>query len=261
VKNGEYECIECYEGKDEIGKMIGSYNIMVNRVRDLIEVVLKGKTERQALELAKKQAELNALQSQVNPHFMFNALESIRMKSFVNGEKETADIIGELAMHMRSTIRWEVDFVTIQDEIAFIKSYLQIQKYRFGDRLEYSLHVQKECEQLRIPKFGILTFVENSCVHGIEKKIEGGNVNVIVMKDGDKMHVEIMDNGMGMEEDKLEELRNNLENASVEQITLGGRIGIMNAFIRLKMYYQDKIECQIDSKINEGTDVYFTVSL
>lgn len=261
VKDGEYDCIDFPEGRDEIGELIRSYNIMVNRVRELIEVVLKGQTERQTLELLKNRAELHALQSQINPHFMFNALESIRMKSFVNGDVEIANIIGELALYMRSTIQWKEDFITLQEEITFIKGYLKIQKYRFGERLNFSVHVQPDCESIRIPKFGILTFVENSCIHGIEKKIEGGSIDIIIMREDMKMYVEIMDTGMGMEKDKLQEIHKKIQSATMEHLIADESIGIMNVVIRLNTYYQDRIEWLIESKLGEGTDVYFTITL
>lgn len=259
IKDGKYECIDCYEGKDEIGRMIASYNIMVNRIRELIEVVLKGKAERQKLEIARKDAELKAIQSQVNPHFIFNALESIRMKSLVNGESETAEIIGALAVHMRRKIQWDVDVVTIGDEIEFLKGYLEIQKYRFGDRLKHSLYLQEECKKYEIPRFSILSFVENSCVHGIEKKIEGGNIDIIIMSEEDRLIIEIMDNGYGMEVERLAEVQNMLEHASLEYVSQGKSIGIINTYIRLKMFFEDDVQCQIESKIEEGTDVYLSL--
>lgn len=256
---GQYECIDCYEGSDEIGHMIVSYNRMVVRIRELVEVVLKGEAERQKLQISEKQAELQALQSQVNPHFMFNTLESIRMRSLINGERETAEIVGILALHMRRTIQWSEDFPTIGEEIEFLTGYLEIQKYRFGERLNYSIHIQEECKNQRIPKFGILTFVENSCIHGIEKKIKGGNIDIIVMKDDDRINIEIMDNGAGIEKEQLEKIQQSLKEASMSKIKDGKSIGMLNAYIRLKMYYQDDAEIQIDSVLGEGTDIYMSL--
>ena len=233
--------------------------MMVLRIQELVEVVLKGKAERQKLIISKKEAELQALQSQVNPHFMFNTLESIRMKSLLNGEEGTSTIIGTLALHMRRTIGWGDDFTTIGEEIEFLKGYLEIQKYRFGDRLDYSIHVQQECEQYRIPKFSILTFVENACIHGIEKKSDGGRVDVIIMEEAGQLFIEIMDNGVGIKEDKLERINLLIKTASIEKVKEGNSIGIINSYLRLEMYYHGAVEFQIESKYSEGTEVYMVL--
>lgn len=259
LKDGKYKRIDCYEGKDEIGSLISSYNLMVLRIQELIEVVLKGKAERQKLIISKKEAELQALQSQVNPHFMFNTLESIRMKSLLNGEEETANIIGTLALHMRRTIGWGDDFTTIGEEIEFLKGYLKIQKYRFGERIDYSIHVQQECEKYRIPKFSILTFVENACIHGIEEKSDGGRIDVIIVEEVGRLLIEIMDNGVGIKDEVLDKINYLIKTASIEKVKEGNSIGIINSYLRLKMYYHGAVEFQIESKYNEGTEVYMVL--
>lgn len=124
--------------------------------------------------IARNRAELDALKRQINPHFMYNTLESIRMHSLVKNEKETADLMGRFSILLRQVTRWSSDFVTVEEEAESVWFYLDIQKSRFGKRLEYSVYVQKETEQLMIPKFSVMTFVENACIHGIEPRIEGG---------------------------------------------------------------------------------------
>lgn len=261
VEREEFERIECYEGKDEIGNLIRSYNLMVMKIKELIEVVFKKNVEKQALELSKTQAELNALQSQINPHFLFNTLESIRMRSLIKEEMETANIIGELANLMRRTIEWGEDFISIAEEMRFVDSYLNIQKYRFGDRLKFSIHVSNECKDKKIVKFGIITFVENACIHGIEGKIEGGTITVVIFSDNDNIYVDIMDNGIGMSQERLEELQKNMEESSVEMLNQVDNIGILNTYIRLNTYYKGKAVCAINSTEGEGTDVHMVFPL
>ncbi|TAH68474.1 MAG: HAMP domain-containing protein, partial [Anaerolineaceae bacterium] len=110
VEKEQFEVIDINEGEDEIGKLIRRFNLMVLRIKELIEVVFKGQAEKQSLELAKKNAELKAVQSQVNPHFLFNTLESIRMRSLLKKEEETADIIEELAILFRKSMSWGDDY-------------------------------------------------------------------------------------------------------------------------------------------------------
>ena len=256
VKEGSYEVIPGDKGIDEIGAMIHSYNLMVMRIKELIEVVFKNKEREQSLEIAKKQAELRALQSQLNPHFIFNALESIRMHSILKQETETARILESFAVLMRKNIQWNRDLVTIEEECDNVRRYLEIQKYRFGERLEFFLHVQEECQKRLIPKFIIITFVENACVHGIENSLEGGSVTVMVSEDEEFLYFEIMDQGSGMERGELEELKKMIQEADIRYIKEAEKsIGIVNTVVRMHQYYGEKVEIDINSAAQEGTEI------
>lgn len=256
MQEGVYEVIPGEKGEDEIGGMMRSYNMMALRIKELIEVVFKNKEQAQSLEIARKQAELKALQSQLNPHFIFNALESIRMHSILKQETETARILESFAVLMRKNIQWNRDFVTVREECDNVKRYLEIQKYRFGDRLEFSLHIQEECGEHLIPKFVIITFVENACVHGIEKSVAGGSITVVVSEDEEFMYFEIMDQGSGMEPEELERLRNLMQEADISYIQGTEKsIGIVNTVVRMRQYYGEAVQVDINSTVREGTEV------
>jgi two-component system sensor histidine kinase YesM len=262
VKHEKFEVITGPIGKDEIGSLTHSYNTMVLKIKNLIEIVFKGQVERQALELSKKQAELKALQSQVNPHFMFNTLETIRMRSLIKEEHETSDIIQKLALLMRQTINWGNDLVTIQDEITFVESYLVIQQYRFGEKLQFVIDVaEADILKIKIPKLTVLTFVENACIHGIEGSMNDGVVEVSFHKQNDQLHIIIRDTGIGMEEDKLALLRNLMFDPSLERLSELSSIGFMNAYIRLRMYFDDSIQVNITSERYKGTTIMIQVPL
>ena len=256
VKEGRYEVIPGDKGIDEIGAMIRSYNLMVMRIKELIEVVFKNKEREQSLEIAKKQAELKALQSQLNPHFIFNALESIRMHSILKQETETARILESFAILMRKNIQWNRDLVTIEEECDNVRRYLEIQKYRFGERLEFFLHVQEKCRKRLIPKFIIITFVENACVHGIENSLEGGSVTVMVSEDEEFLYFEIMDQGSGMEQEELEDLKKKVQEANIRYLKEAEKsIGIVNTVVRMHQYYGEEVEIDINSAAQEGTEI------
>ncbi len=243
-------------GKDELGNMIQTYNLMVRKIKELIEVDFKNKEKQQNLEISKKQAELAALQSQINPHFMFNALESIRMHSILKNETETAKILESFSVLMRKNIQWNKDFVTIQEEIDNVSRYLQIQKYRFGDRLTFSVHVQEECAQQEIPKFIIITFVENACVHGIEDSLDGGDVTVVVSSDEEYLYFEVMDSGSGMTEEELLALQEKVEHADITDIQNAKKsIGILNSVVRMRQYYGENVVIDVNSTKDEGTEI------
>ena len=261
MKYGQYETISCYEGRDEIGNLILSYNLMVERIRELIETVYRKNVEQQALELSRKQAELNALQSQMNPHFIFNVLESVRMKSLMKQEYETAGIIEKLAELFRVVIQWNKDFVTIEEELKHVRKYLDIQKYRFGDRLDFTIHIEDSCRKRKIPKFGILTFVENACVHGIAQSIKGGNITICISKDEKQLYLEIMDSGNGIGKLELDRLKQCIETASIEDVQGSQSIGILNTIVRLKLYYQGSMQVNIESTKGEGTEVCVVLPL
>lgn len=260
VENEEFSIIECNNGTDEIGKLIRSYNLMVLRIKELIEVVFKRDAEKQRLELAKKQAELKALQSQVNPHFMFNTLESIRMRSLIKGEDETAGIIENLSILLRTIINWGEDYITIEDEILFVENYLQIQKYRFGDKLSYGFCVMEDCKNIRIPKLSILSFVENSCVHGIEAVSHNTSINVTVFKDENSLFIEILDTGMGIQENKLNEIREILKDVKIEMLNKSKSTGVLNTYMRLQSYCNN-MKFEINSKLKEGTEITIQIYL
>lgn len=260
LKEGAYEVIPSQEARDEIGGMVQSYNLMVTRIKELIEVVFKNKEQAQSLEIAKKQAELHALQSQLNPHFIFNALESIRMHSILKKETETAQILESFAILMRSNIQWNEDFVTVEEECSNVRRYLEIQKYRFGERMEFFLYIQESCLQQRIPRFMVINFVENACIHGIENSLGGGSVTVMVSEDDSSLYVEIMDKGSGMEAEALESLRELVEQADVSYIQKAGKsIGIANTVVRMKQYYGEGIVIDINSTVGEGTEISIQV--
>ncbi|WP_270563990.1 sensor histidine kinase [Clostridium beijerinckii] len=261
VENEEFSTIEYNDGQDEIGKLIRSYNLMVLRIKELIEVVFKRDAEKQRLELAKKQAELKALQSQVNPHFMFNTLESIRMRSLIKGESETAEIIENLSALLRKTINWGEDYITIEDEMLFVENYLQIQKYRFGEKLTFSFYVMGDCKGIRIPKLSILSFVENACVHGIEEVSHNASINVSIFKFDSRLFIEISDTGSGMEEDQLNLIRDKLRNAEIDMLNNSKSTGVLNTYMRLQMYCNNNMQFEIDSKPKEGTDVTIQIFL
>ncbi len=261
VKKERFEVIDCLEGEDEIGNLIRSYNLMVLKIRNLIEVVFKGNAEKQALELSKKQAELKAVQSQVNPHFLFNTLETIRMRSLLKGEIETADIIGQLAILFRKSMDWGSDYSTIEDEMSFVEKYINIQRYRFGDKIKYYNYIMEECKNYKVPKLAIATFIENACIHGIETTVNDGVISLTITKNLENLFIEISDNGRGFDRKKHEEVRWMIEHADSKMLYEAKSTGILNAFLRFKMYCDGNISFNIDSKLGNGTDIMIQIPL
>lgn len=262
VEKGIFERININEGKDEIGDLIRSYNFMVVKIDELLGEVYKKEREQQKIELAKTKAELNALQSQVNPHFLYNTLDSIRMRNLLNGDRESATVINELAQLFRRMTKWSDSyFVTVEEELAYVQRYLTIQKYRFVDRLNFSIYVEEECKAHYIPKMLILTFVENACIHGIEKKKNGGEISIIVSTQKKAIYIEILDSGVGMDAKRLRKIREALEKNDVTTSNWEESTGILNAYLRIKMHYQEEGELEIESQNYTGTEVYIKLPI
>jgi two-component system sensor histidine kinase YesM len=249
------------EGSDEIALLARNYNNMAGRINYLIDTVYKHQLRESESIMARQKAELLALQSQINPHFLFNALESIRMHSIIKHEQETARMIENLAVIQRQYVEWDSDIVRINDEMNFVTAYLDIQSYRFGDRLSYSIDIEDNVRDVEIPKLSIVTFVENACIHGVEPK--ASNCWIFVrsyIRDG-FIYIEIEDTGIGMEEDEIASLSEKMNNASIDMLKEGTRVGIINACLRLKMYAGEGILFDVSSEEAVGTIITIKIPL
>ena len=240
--------------------------LILNLIMSIIFVKLgnmlqEGKIKEQEMDIARQNAELLALHSQNNPHFLFNALESIRMYSLLQGEDEIAEMIENLAIIERKNADWNEDETTVCDEMVFVEAYLMLQQYRFGNRLSYEIDVEEEYKNVRIPRLTIVTFVENACVHGIEGKSSPGWIFVSVKKSGEYMLIEVEDTGGGMSEEELSTLKDKMDNASLDKLKTKGRIGIVNACLRLKMFSDNSVRFEVDSEKGIGTTVSVYIPL
>lgn len=251
--------IENIHGNDEIGSLMSSYNKMAEKINTLIQIVYKNKIKEQEMTVARQRAELLALRSQINPHFLFNTLESIRMHSILKKEYVTAGMIEKLAVLERQYVDWGADFASVEEETELVKAYLGIQKYRFGDRIAYEIDIEDKCKNMIIPKLSVVTFVENACVHGIESKTVTGWIFVrIYLKDG-FMYIEVEDTGKGMDEEAMEQLLWKMRNASIRLLQGKERAGIINACLRLKMQTNDEAVFELDGEEGAGLIVQIKI--
>lgn len=256
---GKLEEIRGIQGTDEIAVLMRNYNNMVQENNDLIETVYKSRLKQQEINIARQKAELLALHGQINPHFLFNVLENIRMRSVLKKEYETAEMIEQLSIMERQYVEWGTDLLPIQEEQKFVEAYLKLQKYRFGNRLSYTIEVEEGCEAYKIPKLSLVTFVENACVHGIEDKAAQCWIFVRVYQKQDELYMEIEDTGSGMPEVYLSILREKMEHASIEMLKQKGSVGMVNACLRLKMYTEERVKFVLESEEHVGTMVTISI--
>ncbi|MDE6363353.1 MAG: histidine kinase [Lachnospiraceae bacterium] len=259
VGDEELSRIDEISGSDEISRLMENYNRMAVRTNDLIQTVYKDRIKEQEMDIARQNAELLALHSQINPHFLFNALESIRMHCILRNEPEIAEMVEKLAIMERQNVDWATDTVEIRKEMEFVEAYLGLQKYRFGDRLSYELDVDADCLDIMIPKLTVVTFVENACIHGIESKTAQGWIFVRIYKEktetATKLYIEVEDTGSGMEEEERQRLLEMMQSASIDRLKEKGRVGIVNACLRLKMVTDNQVKFALDSETGIGTIV------
>lgn len=256
---GKLEEIQGIQGTDEIAVLMRNYNSMVQENNDLIETVYKSRLKQQEINIARQKAELFALHGQINPHFLFNVLENIRMRSVLKQEYETAEMIEQLSIMERQYVEWGTDLLPIQEERKFVEAYLKLQKYRFGNRLSYTIEVEEGCEDYKIPKLSLVTFVENACVHGIEDKAAQCWIFVRVSQKQEELYMEIEDTGSGMPEEYLSILKEKMEHASIEMLKQKGSVGMVNACLRLKMYTEEKVKFVLESEEHVGTMVTISI--
>ncbi len=255
VDVNELKSLPQVKGKDEIGALMASYNRMAGRMNELIQTVYKNRLKSQEIDIARQKAELLALNSQINPHFLFNALESIRMHSVLKHEFETADMVQKLALVERQNVDWGNDYVRILDEVKIIEAYLELQKYRFGAKLTYEIIVDEECNAYRIPKLTLVTFVENACVHGMESKTSSSWIFLRIYREREMLVIEVEDTGSGMPQEQCRQFVEEMSQVSIEMLKENRHVGMLNAALRLKMFTDGGVRFEMDSEVGAGTMV------
>jgi two-component system sensor histidine kinase YesM len=228
---------------------------MLDRMDGLAEENLKNHLDMYELEISKKQAELIALRSQINPHFLYNTLECIR--SIALSENITS--IQEIAVAMASIFRYSIkgaDTVLVSDEIAVIRDYFKVISIRHNGCYKLVVDIPKEMHSCLIPKMILQPIVENSIGHGLSRKTRG-TVWVSGAYCEKSMQFEIRDNGVAMEREELEILRETLSNASV--LDEQHKIGLLNICQRLRFAYGDSFQMEVFSEKSTGTSVRITL--
>ncbi|MEF7440534.1 sensor histidine kinase [Paenibacillus lautus] len=244
------------DGKDEIGQLSRQFNSMVGNVNDLMNEVQESNEQKRLMEQKQNEIKFKMMASQINPHFLFNALESIRMEAHLKGETEIARIVRLLGKMMRSNLEVGSGKTTIKDEIEMVHCYLDIQKFRYEDRLKYELQVDPEANRVRIPPLIIQPLVENAVIHGMDHKEEGTSIRVRVTAGEGKLHVMTEDNGAGISLDRLQMIYGYLNDTDEKD---GGRIGLRNVHVRLQLTYGPEAGLIIYSEPGIGTRIEFSI--
>lgn len=235
---GTFDAVALVRGQDEIADLNRHFNKMVFRTNELIN-------ERYKMKLVEKNAILKALEAEINPHFLYNALQAISTKALRSKDYEAAEMIGALSMTLRYCIGGK-DIVLAREELQHIDRYLALQKARFGDRLEVELEWDESLKSLQIPKLSLQTLIENSIKHAVEKM--SGTVKITIRAAFASEHfvITVEDNGPGIPRERIQQLEA-LFQKEWEDTQESENIGLKNLNTRLKLLYGEYAELKISS--------------
>ncbi len=248
---GDFQISENSREHDEISELYEDLHIMIESIQRLITTVYEEQVQKEKLNSRQKDVEFKMLASQINPHFLYNTLETIRMKARCNGETEIEELVKMLAKIMRRNIQVGDKLVTLKSELELVDYYLKIQQYRFGERINYKIDIRCDIEFQKIMPLIIQPVVENAFVHGLETKEGEGQIRIIVEKE-DYLVIQVIDDGIGMSHKKLEEIN---ENLSDFRKLNSSNIGLNNVNQRIKLLYGADYGIKVDSEENKGTKV------
>lgn len=257
---------DCLEGELDEKKV---RNIPANipflyQISQLMEKYAALKTKKNTAQIFDKQTELTALQSQINPHFLYNTLECIRGQALLDDNIEIAKMVEALSSFFRYSISKKGNLVTLRDELANIENYMLIQRYRFNNRFSMEIIIDEEDEaayNFLVPRLIIQPVIENAIFHGLEERMEDGIVSIEVIVTDLDMIITISDNGKGIDCEELEELNNRINANDMElddknksnQINTG--IALPNINRRIRLLFGKEYGVNVYSTLGKGTDV------
>ncbi|MBQ7359549.1 MAG: histidine kinase [Lachnospiraceae bacterium] len=254
-----YDIVAEFAGEDELSDAFKDLQVMVKRIQDKDAKMYAALIKEQQLLNEQQVMEMKMLASQINPHFLYNTLESIRMQALTAGNKDVSNSIKLLGKSMRYVLEnTGTSSITLKKELDYVENYLTIQKMRFGGRVNYSLEVE---DGLDLEKYLILPLllqpvVENAILHGLEQVEENGQILIRVTKQDEYLRISIRDNGCGMDEEALKALRDKIKE---QKIDTSSSIGLSNINRRIKLCYGETYGMKIDSQLGEGTTIELTL--
>ncbi|MBE2237366.1 MAG: sensor histidine kinase [Caldilineaceae bacterium] len=253
IAREDLEPLVTSDNVDEITELGMSFNILVGKVRQLVAAKVQ---EQENLQ----KAELRVLQAQINPHFLYNTLDTIIWMAESKRTAQVVELVRALSRFFRISLSKGKDWITVGEEFEHVSSYLAIQKIRYRDILDYQIDIDDAMLSATILKLMLQPLVENALYHGIKNKRTGGTIVVRGRCDGDALlHVAVTDNGMGMTPERLAEVRNSLTRDVL--VTREGGYGLINVNQRIRLYYGQRYGLTLDSEYGAGTSVSLSIPL
>lgn len=255
ITKNDLQVLMTSDNVDEITELGLSFNIMIGKIRELLEAKIR---EQENL----KKAELRTLQAQINPHFLYNTLDTIIWMAEAHKTAEVIEIVRALSSFFRIALSKGQDWITIHQEIEHVRSYLTIQKMRYRDILDYKIEVDDDILDGTILKLTLQPLVENALYHGIKNKRNGGTITVRARRtDQNVVLLEVQDNGVGFTAYKLAQIQAEIDSDSDEIAIKESGFGLENVNKRIKLFYGKQYGLHISSQYLEGTRVTVTIPL
>ena len=250
VAGGNFAIRIPIDRSDEVGQMAEHFNVLIAKINGLIDDVYKK-------EIAHRNARIKALQYQINPHFIYNTLDSFHMKMELAEEYETAEAIINFSEILRYTTNSESMYAKVKDELQYLKNYTDLQKLKYGNRIHLTVDIPIEIEQVEILKFILQPLLENSIRHGLVSREQHICIRIIFEVTGEILRIVVTDDGAGIDERNLDELNDKLRYCQYDDGLNedGINIGLLNINYRIKLFYGDQYFIQLKSKKGEYTSI------
>ncbi len=249
VEQGDLSIRADIRSGDEIGELANSLNNMIGKMQELIDRLVREEKE-------KKEVELEALHAQINPHFLYNTLNTIKWMAKIQGNKRISSAITALIKLLRISINIGREMISLEEEIEHVKNYVVIQKLRFNESITVEFDIENGCLDLNVPKLVLQPIVENSIIHGMEGEDGDINIHIRAFRQNGKLIVEIVDDGPGIDRDTLDNI---FKRRSAKSSF--SAVGLNNVNQRIKLYCGDEYGLNIESEKGRGTKVSALISL
>ncbi|SHN22398.1 sensor histidine kinase [Gracilibacillus kekensis] len=240
-------------GNNDIAKLGHSFNHMLDTLEEMILEIKEQEED-------KRTAELEMLQAQINPHFLFNVLNAIRLQIKMNGDKESAQLIHALSSLLRMTINRNNAFIPLIEEVEIIENYMQLMNFRHQHEIELIINLKKGTKNVEVPRFFLQPLIENAVIYGYNNSQGTIVISSRIIEEG-KMELQVSDDGEGIDDQVLQQLKNNIYNEKQKSTSQDSQsfngIGIHNVYQRMKLIYGDTFDMEIYSSKGMGTNYRF----
>lgn len=246
VSGGELHTRAQVESGDEIGELAMEFNEMLDKIEDLIGRLIEEENK-------KKDLELEALQYQITPHFMYNTLNSIKFAALLKGDVEIGRVIGDFVELLQAAVSKKGTFLTVTEEIYILKNYIRLQEFRYGGGFEVTYELEAEAQECLVPRLILQPLVENALLHGMDMKDNAGKIKICASVADGRLFLKVTDNGRGMSRAQIEKLLT----AEAKKERGFTAVGIPNIRDRLKLYYGEQGGLMYESGENGTTAIIY----
>jgi two-component system sensor histidine kinase YesM len=261
IAQGNFNTRIQLESQDEIGVLAAEFNSMAENINNLIQTVYSEQLLKKNAEFKALQSEYNALQAQINPHFLYNTLETISSMAKLKNEPEISMIVYLLADLLRETISEKKSIIFLEQELSYIRNYLEIQKRTYGQKMDFEYDIDEEALVCKVPKFILQPVVENAIVHGLQQKPGKGLILINGFIKDNRLIIEIIDNGIGMKDEEVAAILDYGDDTGKDGDNRHTRIGVRSVDKRIKILYGSEYGLKIFSKPGEGTKIEITLPI